>query len=292
MFFKALTVFRLDAEWLAALPPLATQLAEHPLHEIPAMALESRGWQPQVTALEDAEQFTLLRDYRAVPAGAVRRLAERRINELEAQQGYALGRQARRQITEDTAARLTPGTPVQRTQIHAVLDRRAGLLLIDTASKARADEFTQALRSALGSLPAQPLAARSPMAAQMTRWLAASAAPAPLALADDCQLVSVDEHKASVRYAHHDLTNDGVIEHLRAGKLASHLALTWRERLAFIVDTRLSLRRLRFTDEVAIAENRERGDAEQTAQADLALMIGTLRQFLSEFTIVTDAQPA
>src|SRR3546814_7213699 len=80
-----------------------------------------------------SDLITLLRDYRAVPAGAVRRLAERRIAELEAQQGYVLGRQARRQISEDTAARLTPGTPVQRTQIHAVLDRRAGLLLIDTA---------------------------------------------------------------------------------------------------------------------------------------------------------------
>src|SRR3546814_14023160 len=63
-----------------------------------------------------------------------------------------------------------------------------------------------------------------------------------------------------------------------------------RERLAFIVDTRLSLRRLRFTDEVAIAENREGVDAEQTAQADLASMMGTLRQHLTDLPAVTAAR--
>lgn len=285
MFFKNLTVYRLDRDWLAQLPPLADVLPDHPLREIPAMALECRGWSPEVREAEGAEQFTLLRDYRALPAGAVRRLAAERIADIEARQGFRLGRKACRQIAEEIAARMTPQVPVQRAALQAVLDRRDGWLLLNTASSARGDEFTQALRHALGSLPAVPITVEPSMASLMTRWLAGGAAPRPFALDDECQLVSRDELKATVRYVRHDLVRGDVVDHLRDGKLVQRLAMVWQDRIAFLIDDRLALRRLRFLDEALIAENRADGDADAIEQADMTLMVGMLRECLAALCV-------
>lgn len=289
MFFKNLTVYRADRDWLADLPDLGSILADHPLGQIAPSALECRGWSPLIRSAVDADQITLLRDYRALPAGAVRRLAAERIAEHEARVGHRLGRKARQQITEEIAARMTPSVPVQRAELQAVIDRRDAWLLVNTATAARADELTQTLRNALGSLPVVPLTSEPGMASLMTRWLAGRCAPEHFAFDDEAQLVSRDENRASVRYQHHDLGRDDVIDHLRDGKLVQRLALTWRERIAFVIDDRMAIRRLRFLDSVQIAQNREDRDHDQAEDADLALMLGMLREMLAELTIATGA---
>lgn len=290
MFFKNLTAYRLDADWLAQLPPLADTLAEHPLREITPMALECRGWSPTVREAADAELITLLRDYRALPAGAVRRAANARIAEVEALQGYACNRKLRRQITDEVAARMTPQVPVQRAELQSIIDRRDGWLLVNTATASRADEFTLTLRNALGSLPAVPHTSNPGMASLMTRWLAGGTAPAGFAFDDECQLVSRDETKATVRYQRHDLERSDVVGHLRDGKLVQRLAMIWRESIAFVVDERMTLRRVRFLNEIQIAENRADCDAEQAELADLTLAVGMLREFLADLAGITGAR--
>lgn len=292
MFFKNLTVYRADRDWLAELPELGPILADLPLGQISANALECRGWSPVIRSIGDADQITLLRDYRTLPAGAVRRLAAERIAEHEARVGYRLGRKARLQITEEIATRMTPSVPVQRAELQAVIDRRDGWLLVNTATAARADELTQTLRNALGTLPVAPLTSDPGMASLMTRWLAGRLAPENFAFDDEAQLVSRDENRASVRYQHHNLDRDDVIDHLRDGKLVQRLALVWRERIVFVIDDRMAIRRLRFLDSVQIAQNRDDCDHDQAEEADLALMVGMLREMLADLATVTGAAPA
>ncbi len=287
MFFKALTVYRLDRDWLDLMVSLDEVLAEHPLCEIPPAAIECRGWHPLVRSSADADQITMLRDYRSLPAAAVRLQVAKRVAELQAQQGYPVGRRQRQEIREATVARMTPSVPVQRAELQGVVDRKAGWLLVNTATPARADEFTHALRQALGSLPATPLIPELPMSSLMTRWLANGEAPGAFSIDDECQLVARDERRASVRYVRHNLEGGDVVGHLKSGKLATRLALIWRDRIAFVIDDRMGIRKLRFLDDMQIAANREDCDHEQAELADLTLMVGMLREMLAELVAAT-----
>lgn len=293
MYFKALTVYRLDRKWLDSLPSqLAGVISEHPLREIAPSALECHGWDPAVVESAGAEQIVLLRDYRALPAAAVRLAADRRIAEIEARQGFRLSRKARRQIAEDETARMTPRIPVQRAELQAVLDRGDGWLLVNTSSRARAADLTIALRSMLGSLPAAPITSPRGASALMTLWMAAGAPPAPFAFDDECQLVGRDERKASVRYQRHELGGSDVVGHLRSGKLVTRLAMTWRGRIAFVMDEQLVLHRVRFLEDELIAHHQQEFEADQLARADLTLMVGMMRDMLADLVAATEpAQP-
>ncbi|HCZ49304.1 MAG TPA: recombination-associated protein RdgC, partial [Gammaproteobacteria bacterium] len=98
----------------------------------------------------------------------------------------------------------------------------------------------------------------------------------------ECQLVAPDETKATVSYARHALEGHDIDQHLQAGKLATRLAMTWRERLSFVIDDQVRIRKLQFLDSMRIAENRDELDGEAAEQADLTLMVGELREFLAE----------
>lgn len=290
MFFKALSVYRLEPDWLQQLPPLAEALAEHPVPPMTALSLEVCGWSPAVLAADDAEQITLLRDYRNVPAAAVRRQVAALLSEREAQQGHRAGRRQIRAIKEEVLARMTPSVPVQRADYQAVVDRRAGLLLVNTATAARADAFTHELRKVLGSLPATPLKPDRPMQYLLTRWLAGAELPDVFHVDRECQLVAPDETKATVSYARHALEGQDIDQHLQAGKLATRLAMTWRERLSFVIDDQVRIRKLQFMDSMRIAENRDELDGEAAEQADLTLMVGELREFVAELAAAIGAE--
>ena len=282
MFFKSLSIYRLDADWLAQLPAVAETLAQHPLPPITAIATEVRGWSPAVIATDSAEQITLLRDYRNIPATAVKRLVAEKIREHEQARGFRPGRKLLREIKEDVIARMVPQVPVQRAEYQGVIDRQADLLLINTATPARADDFTRSLRSALGTLPAAPIHPDRPMAYLLTRWLSGAELPPSFTVDQECQLVAPDETKAAVRFTRHPLSEQNVTQHLQAGKLATRLALTWKDRISFVIDEQARLRKLQFLDSLRIAENRGELAGELGEQADLTLMVGDLRELVAD----------
>lgn len=78
----------------------------------------------------------------------------------------------------------------------------------------------------------------------------------------------------------HSLDGNGMDEqvrnHLAAGKLPTRLALTWNERISFILTENLEIKRLVFLDILKEeAENGVKNAADRT-DADFALMTGEL----------------
>ena len=121
---------------------------------------------------------------------------------------------------------------------------------------------------------------RSPMSA-MADWLAGGEAPDGFTIDQDCELRSVAEDKAAVRYARHPLEGDDVKGHLEAGKLPTRLALTFDDRISFGLTEKLEIKRLDFLDIVRdqVGEA-DKDDAEALFNAEFALMTGELAHLL------------
>lgn len=286
MWFKNLQLYRLPAPWPVDRDTLETRLAAKPFVRCGSQDMSSRGWvSPNGTdmlimAVGGQWLLALRNEQRLLPASVVNQVAADRAEELEAQQGYRPGRKQMKELKEAVTQELMPRAFTRRRTTYLWIDPQAGWLVIDASSAAKADEVIEQLHDTLDELPLKLLdTERSPSAA-MADWLAAGDAPANFTIDQDCELRAVTDEKAAVRYVRHPLEGQEIPAHLAAGKVPTRLALTFDDRLSFVLTERLEIKRLAFLD--LIQEQAEKASAEGDPQmeADFALMSAELARFI------------
>jgi recombination associated protein RdgC len=116
----------------------------------------------------------------------------------------------------------------------------------------------------------------------MADWLASGEGPTGFTIDRDCELKAVGEERASVRYARHPLEGNEIKDHLTAGKLPTRLALTWNDRISFVITEKLEIRRLTFLDILKEEAETAAEVADEQFDADFTLMTGELSRFLPD----------
>jgi recombination associated protein RdgC len=217
----------------------------------------------------------LMIETKSVPSQAINDATDVRIKEIEDATGRKPGKKETREIKDDVKLALLPHAFPKRVAVLGWIDRANGLLVIDSATQTRADDFIRAL---LSSAPGVNLSlvqtVTSPQAA-MTQWLLAEDAdewPQRIAVERECVLKSTGEDAATVRFTRHHLATADVRKHVLEGKLPTQLALSWDGRLAFVLDEMLRLRKVNFLDGVLDGSD----EHEDRFDADVALATGTL----------------
>lgn len=256
--------------------------------------MQSRGWAPalgkggddapRVHAVNTQWLIALGVESKLLPGAVINQEAAERAAEIEAQEGYKPGRKQMRDIKERVTDELLPRAFVRRRRTFVWIDPINGWLSVDAPSAAKAEEVLELLNKAVDNLPVRLLRTeRSPVAA-MTDWLVGLAegdAPSGFSIDRDCELKSVTEEKSAVRYARHPLDGDEVRDHLVGGKLPSRLAMTWNDRISFVLTEKLEIKRLAFLD--VLKEQSEQADnADEQFDADFALMTGELAKLLPD----------
>ncbi len=90
------------------------------------------------------------------------------------------------------------------------------------------------------------------------------------------------EEKAAVRYVRHPLEGEDIKSHLSGGKLPTRLALTWNDRVSFVLTEKLEIKRLTFLDLLREEAEQSVENAAEQFDADFALMTGELARFLPQ----------
>ncbi len=287
MWFRNLQIYRLPAGWEMTAEVLEEQLARKRFQPCGSQDQETRGW---ISPLGDdflvhrvggQWLITLGYEQRLLPSSVVRQEADDRAEELAARQGYKPGRKQMKELREQVMQEFLPRAFTRRKKVFAWIDPVNGWLGIDAPSQARAEDVLEALRQALDSLPLSLLRTERSPSGAMADWLAGGEAPAGFSIDQDCELKSVTEDKAAVRYVRHALEGDEVRGHLEAGKMPTRLALTFDDRLSFVLTEKLEIKRLDFLD-VVKEEVDQAGaeDARAIFDASFALMTGELAQLL------------
>jgi recombination associated protein RdgC len=112
----------------------------------------------------------------------------------------------------------------------------------------------------------------------MSEWLSSKEAPAGFSIDRECELKQPDSEKSTVRYARHTLDIDEVGEHIKQGKLPTQLALTWNNRVSFVLTETLALKKIKLLDVVIEGAAKEDGGFD----ADVAIITGELRQLIPD----------
>src|SRR5690606_22654218 len=108
------------------------------------------------------------------------------------------------------------------------------------------------------------------------------AGPAGFTIDQDTELRSVTQSKATVRYARHTLEAEDVRRHIASGKQCTRLALTWSDRISFVLTENLGIKRVAPLD--VLKENTDGAgqDEAERFDTDFALMSGELTQMLDD----------
>lgn len=290
MWFKNIQFYRFEEPFKLTGQQLHEQLEKHRARPCGQMDLSSCGWteplghagQMLVHETNGNLMFCLRREDKVLPSSLVREQVEQRLFEIE-QSGRKPGRKEKSDIREQVMTELLPRAFVRASHTFACILPADGWLIINASSARKADEVIEELNKALISLPVvQPSTEQSPETA-MTGWLMYDGTlPGGFVFGEECELHHA-ESAAVVRCRNVDVMSDEVRAHVNEGLRVNKLALVWQDRLAFMLDDTLSVKRLRFDTEMT-DEAAEQGGDDEVARfdADFALMAAELSAFIPQ----------
>ena len=284
MWFRNARPYRLPGRLGIDASELSQRLSRRPFQPSRPSQPVSRGW---VAALsDDATDFVhksgdywlirLQREERLLPASVIRSEVNSRIQEIQTGQGRRVQRKERLDIVDEVTQDLMPRAFTKSQYLEALINDREGWVWSNTASAARAEELLSLLREGLGNLPVViPDTQKSPMIV-MSQWLLNGGLPEGLSLGGDVDLEDPQEEGGVVRVRGMYLESDEIRRHIESGKQAVRLALSWQDQVDFVVDKDLSLRRIRFSDELKGINEELHEDVLAHRDADCLLMGETL----------------
>ncbi len=146
------------------------------------------------------------------------------------------------------------------------------------------------LKGTLDDLPLRLLRTRTAPGTAMTGWLAGNEAPAGFSIDRDCELSAAGEDKAVVRYVRHPLDGEEIGRHIATGKAVTRLAMTWRDRISFVLTEQLQVKRLAFLDILKEEAERQVEGGGELFEADFALMSGELAPLMADLAAALDGE--
>jgi recombination associated protein RdgC len=295
MFFRNLTLFRFPTGIESRFDDLDISLAQHALRPCGPLEMETTGFVSpygresdlMLTTVGNCDLMTLGGETKILPVGVINQHIAAKVAELEAARGRPVGPRERRKLKDDALTELLPRALCKPWRMAGYVDLKRGWVVVDTASRRAAEGFVSALRNAIGSFPATSLEPDESPRAIMTEWLINSSSARakrllqPFAIGDECVLKDPADNGAIVKCSRQDMASDEVREHLKSGKQVTALALTFQERMRFVLDETLTVRKFKLLD-IAV-EHLYQGDRDSAAaelDARFALMSGEVGRLL------------
>ncbi len=296
MFFRNLQLFRLAPGQELTAEKFQEQMAPFVFQPCSALMPESRGWIPPrgderlLYTLNQHWLAALGTEQKLLPASVVRQEVQQRAADLEARSGFKPSRKRLRDLKDEITDELLPRAFSRYRTTFCWIDPAGRWLVIDASTSKRADEVTEWINKSTDALSFAPVKSRRGPASAMTEWLVEREGPAGFTIDRECVLQSPLEEKSTVRYTHHSLVDtDEIRNHItQAGKVPVQLALTWEDRVSFVLTDKLEIRRLSFLDIVRGDREADAESAEEQFESDFTLMTAMLGRFLSELLETLD----
>jgi recombination associated protein RdgC len=263
-------------------------LAPHAFAPGNSVEMQSHGWaSPRdndslVYSLNRQMLLVFRAEKKLLPASVVTQVTKARAVELEEQQGFKPGRKQMRELKEQVTDELLPRAFSIRRDTRVWIDAVNGWLVIDAASQAVADEVRGLLVKSIDQLPLGTVrVAQSPVAA-MTDWLLSGEGPAGFTLDQDTELRSAAQGNATVRYVGHALDAEDMRRHIEAGKQCMRLAMTWKDRVSFVLTPSLTIKRVAPLDVLKEASDPTAQNDDERFDSDVTLMTAELDRMLAD----------
>lgn len=290
MWFKNLLTYRLTQDVPFEPEALEAALASKPARPCASQELATYGFVAPFSKGEDAPLVHVSGDYlliaarkeeRILPSSVVNDAVKEKVEEIETEQMRKVYKKERDQIKDEIIQAFLPRAFIRRSMIFAAIAPRLGVILVNSASAKRAEDLLSTLREVMGSLPVRPATVKIAPVATMTDWVKSQNAAEGFYVLDECELRDTAEDGGIVRCKRQDLTGEEIQLHLSTGKVVTQLALAWQDKLSFVLDDKMVIKRLKFEELLQEQAEQDGGDeAAQQFDASFQLMMMTFAEFL------------
>ena len=291
MWFKNLALFRFTEPFTLSSKELGDKLEQIRFRPCGQHEEFSFGWtaplgrcsEQLVHTSNSFMMFCAQKEEKVLPAAVINEMFLEQILEAEEQQGRKLTKKERTSIKEELIFELLPKAFSFTRRTFAYIDPKGGWLIVDAASANKAEDLASLLRKCLGSLPVIPPVTKEKPSATMSQWLIDQKIPDNITIEDECELRSPEEEGGIIRCKRQDLSQPEIKYHLDSGKQVVKLAVSWADRMAFIIDESLTVKRLRFLELIQDQAGEIQAD-DETMQfdTDFSIMTLELEKFLPQ----------
>jgi recombination associated protein RdgC len=257
MWFKNLLVYRLTQDLPFDAEALETALATKPARACASQELTTYGFIAPFGKGEDAPlvhvsgDFMLIsarKEERILPGSVVNDALKEKVEEIETEQMRKVYKKERDQLKDEIIQAFLPRAFIRRSATFAAIAPKQGVILVNASSPKRAEDLLSTLREVVGSLPVRPVTVKTAPTAVMTEWVKTSQTAEHFFVLDECELRDTHEDGGVVKCKRQDLTSDEIQLHLSTGKVVTQLSLAWQDKLSFVLDDKLGIKRLKFED--------------------------------------------
>lgn len=299
--FKSAIVYRIAPGFeLPAQPLLEATLKQMRFTECGPTQTESAGWlEPRgidhgamIEKVGSQRIFKLCVQTKAVPTSAVNAELEKRLKKIEEETGHKPRGKAKKELKELIVHEMLPRAFAKTGTTMLWLDAENRTLVVGAGSIKKADRITTALLETIvaagGSMSLALLNTNMSPVAGMSHWLRTQEAPYQFSVDRECELKGDDGEKSTVRYSRHNLEIDEVVQHIEQGKTPTKLAMTFDERVSFILGADMSLKKIELLEVALESKGQAKGD--EAFDADVVLITSELQKVIPALINALDGE--
>lgn len=284
--FKNLMIYRLVSGWPVTFDALDSVLKEDIFTPCCASQEKSVGWVPPrghahgaLVEVVGGQWIMKLRiETKVLPASVVKRKVAEMVEKIDATEGRKVGKKERKDLTEEARQQLLPRAFTKVKDVQVWVGAARHLLCIDAGSDVVADDVMNVLGHITG-IEYTALATKTFPSSAMAHWLATKEAPQGFTVDRECELKAPDESRAVVRYSRHALDTNEVVGYVEGGLRPTRVALTWRDRVSFVLTEDWDIKKIEFLDSVFIDGQ---SDNEDKFDADVEIFTGEMHDLLND----------
>lgn len=292
MFFNNLLVYRLTQAIPFDRDPLEDALRSKPAREPASQELSTYGFTAPFGKGENAPLVYMANGFilvcarkveKIIPSGAIAEAVKEKVERIESEQCRKVYKKERDQIKDEIIQEALPRAFKRSKVTYAAIDPERGLIYVNAASRSVAEDLLSTLRECIGSLPVRPVTVKIAPSATLTDWIKHEQPAPEFYVLDYAALSDTQEGGGTATLKNQDLTGEEAKLHIASGKVATKVSLAWQDKLSFMMDDSLAVKRLKFEDLLHDQAESDGGeDAAGQFDASFCIMMGTLREFLPE----------
>ncbi|NMP30983.1 recombination-associated protein RdgC [Thalassotalea sp. M1531] len=300
MWFKNLYFFAFTRPFKWTEQELEQHLSEHPFTPCKSTEQSHFGWVNALgkhgnTLVHGASGSYLLcarKEEKILPAPVIKEMLEERCAKLEEEQGRSATKKEKEQFKEDITFELLPRAFSRFNDTHGYISPEHNIIVINSSSRGKAEDFLALLRKVLGTLPVTSFSPDQAPDEVMTDWITEQNLSENFQLGMEAEFNALGDDGAVIRVKNQDLSSDEIKAHIDAEKYAVKVAIEWDDALSCILCDDLAIKKLKFFD-VLHEQNDDidKDDIVARIDADFTLMAGEINRFivdlLGEFSLKT-----